>query len=104
MTTIEKTALLTSDRRQRGGFLTIAPELVVEIVSPNDLWRDLQDKIREYFAVGVFQVWIIDPEIETIWRYRSPGEVELLERGSVLHGEGTLSGFSVSLDEFFAEE
>ncbi len=38
------------------GFLTIAPELVVEIVSPNDRWKDIREKIDEYFAIEVKQV------------------------------------------------
>lgn len=96
MTTIEQTALLTGDAyfEMEG---TGHSELVEGVIVP-------MSRTGAEHGYGVFQVWIVDPEIETIWRYRSPGEVELLERGSVLYGEGTLSGFSLSLDEFFADE
>jgi len=93
-----------SASRPRGGFLEVAPDLIVEVVSPNDRWRNIQDKIREYFNIGVWQVWLVDPELETVWRYRSPGDVELLERGKILRGEGMLEGFVVSLAELFDEE
>jgi Uma2 family endonuclease len=92
-----------SENRPRGGFLEVAPDLIVEIVSPHDLWRDLQDKVREYFSIGVGQVWIVDPELETVWRYRSPGDVELIEQPGSLRGEGVLEGFVVNLAELFNE-
>lgn len=86
-------------------FLQVAPDLVVEIISPNDRWRDLQDKLREYFAIGVEQVWLVDPEIKTVWRYRTPADVELFEVGTetdMLDGEGELTGFAVDLERLFA--
>jgi Uma2 family endonuclease len=92
-----------SENRPRGGFLEVAPDLIAEIVSPNDLWRDVQDKVREYFNIGVGQVWIVDPEIKTVWRYRSPGDVELIEQPGTLQGEGILEGFALNLAELFNE-
>ncbi len=35
------------------GFLDVVPELVVEVISPTDRWRDIREKIEEYFAIGV---------------------------------------------------
>lgn len=47
-------------------------------------------------------MWIVDPQIEMVWRYRSPRDVELLEGKDVLRGEGILEGFDVNLAELFA--
>jgi Uma2 family endonuclease len=48
---------ISSERYQRlsqpEGFLDVAPDLVVEILSPNDYWVELNRKLREYFAAGV---------------------------------------------------
>lgn len=44
------------------GILTIAPDLVVEVVSPRDIAAVLERKIGEYFAGGVKLVWVIYPE------------------------------------------
>jgi pimeloyl-ACP methyl ester carboxylesterase len=43
------------------GYLDVAPELAVEVVSPSDRWSEVMDKLAEYFAVGVLMVWLVDP-------------------------------------------
>lgn len=53
-----------------GSFLDVAPELVVEIVSPEDRWGDLQRKVREYLAAGVDVVLVAEPETKTVTVYR----------------------------------
>lgn len=40
----------------------VAPELVVEVRSPSDRWRDVHDKVAEYLALGVLVVCVLDPE------------------------------------------
>lgn len=47
--------------------------------------------------------WIVDPQIQMVWRYRSPRDVELLEGSDILRGEGLLEGFDVNLAELFAD-
>ena len=51
------------------GYLTVAPELVVEVVSPNDRWIEIVDKLEEYFAIGIAEVWIADPRKQEIRIY-----------------------------------
>lgn len=92
-----------SPKRPKKGFLTIAPELVVEIVSPHDRWNDINDKIEEYFAIGVLWVWIVEPKNETIRVYRSVTEMQKLGKADVLQGEGILTGFALPLAELFSE-
>ncbi len=48
---------------------TVAPELVIEVVSPNDRWIEIVDKLEEYFAIGVVEVWIADPRKQEIRIY-----------------------------------
>ena len=43
------------------GYLDVAPELIVEVMSPDDAWSNLMEKLDEYFAVGVKLVWVADP-------------------------------------------
>lgn len=52
------------------GFLEVAPDLVVEIMSPNDRWQDVRQKLAEYFAIGVRWVWIVEPENQTVLVFR----------------------------------
>lgn len=46
---------------QMAGPLTVAPDLVVEILSPSETDRSRQDKIEDYRAIGVPECWIVDP-------------------------------------------
>ncbi len=85
------------------GFLTLAPELVVEIISPSDTWPDIRQKVKEYFAIGVERVWVIDPENREALVYRSAKEVETLSEDETLKGEGVLAGFELPLRALFEE-
>jgi len=84
-----------------GKALKVAPELVVEIVSPTDRWRAVRDKIEEYFAIGVERVWIVEPEAKTILVYRTPVDLIKLTQNDILQGEGALEGFVLPLAELF---
>ncbi|HET9227593.1 MAG TPA: Uma2 family endonuclease [Thermoanaerobaculia bacterium] len=82
-------------------FLDVAPELVVEILSPEDLPGETQTKVREYLAIGVDRVWIVDPRRRQVQIYRSPEQVETLEIGDTLRDGEILPGFSLSLSDLF---
>jgi len=85
------------------GFLKVAPELVVEIISPTDRWQNMRDKLEEYFAIGVDRVWIVEPETHAVLVYRSVTEMNRLGEGDVISGEGVLEGFSLPVSELFEE-
>ncbi|MEZ4732858.1 MAG: Uma2 family endonuclease [Caldilineaceae bacterium] len=85
------------------GYLAVAPELLVEVVSPNDRWKEIQAKLKEYFAIGVDYVWLIEPEERTVFIYTELTEVIRLGAEDMLRGEGPLAGFEVPLAELFAE-
>lgn len=82
-------------------YLEVAPELIVEIISPNDSWSQVRKKIEEYFAIGVEQVWVVDPEDQTVLVYRSATSHQRLEAQDTLRGEGALEGFSLSVAAIF---
>jgi Uma2 family endonuclease len=86
-----------------GKALQIAPELVIEIISPNDCWSELRNKIAEYFAIGVERVWIVEPEKKQLLVYRTPTDFTQLTAQETVQGEGILEGFTLSLQELFAE-
>lgn len=95
---------ISQDRYARRGpsvFLDVAPELVVEILSPEDRPGQVKQKIQEYLAVGVDRVWFVDPRRRSVLVYRSSGQVETLEAGDILRDEEILPGFSLPLSELF---
>ncbi|MFN3334340.1 MAG: Uma2 family endonuclease [Caldilinea sp.] len=85
------------------GFLEIAPELVVEIVSPSDRWDSIRKKITEYFDAGVDRVWIVEPSQHKVLVFRAPTQLTELGEGDILRGEGVLDGFELPLSELFGE-
>jgi Uma2 family endonuclease len=90
-------------RSSASAFLDVAPELVVEILSPRDAVIDLAEKIREYFAIGVKLVWVVDPRARRVYVYRAPTDVrEFLETDS-LSGEDVLPGLEAPVAAFFEE-
>lgn len=84
------------------GHFTVAPELAVEVVSPNDEVYELDQKIRDYFQAGVRLVWIVNPELQIVRIHRAPGNVSELVDDAVLDGENVLPGFRCSLPVLFA--
>jgi len=89
--------------RPAKGFLTVAPELVVEIVSPSDRWQEMRQKIEEYFAIGVQRVWIVEPDNRDVLVYSTSTEMRKLGEGDLLTGEGVLEGFSLPVAQLFEE-
>lgn len=78
-----------------------APDLAVEIISPNDIYSEVEDKIHEYFAAGVRQVWIIYSKYKTVTIYRSPTQATILTENDILTCEELLPNFSLSLKDIF---
>lgn len=83
-------------------FPEVAADLCVEILSPNNRRAKMLEKLREYFAVGVRMVWVIDPEDRTVTVYRTPVRGHILHCGATVEGEDVLPGFSCPVAEFFA--
>lgn len=83
----------------RGHFIRYAPTLCIEILSPEDRTGELLEKVEEYAALGVANIWVIDPR-KRLGFYASPSGLERSDDG-VLRITGT--AIEVSLAEIFAE-
>jgi Uma2 family endonuclease len=83
------------------GFLDVAPELIVEVMSPSDRWMDIQEKLAEYFTIGVQLVLLVDPQLEQTHVYRSLDDTTRLTAEDTLTTPELLPGFSVPLTEIF---
>jgi Uma2 family endonuclease len=58
-------------------FVTGAPDLAIEVVSPGDRWSEVDKKAAEFLAAGATAVWAIDPGAETAKIYLRAGAREL---------------------------
>jgi Uma2 family endonuclease len=88
-----------SERPSRGD-LAIAPDLAVEVVSPNDKVEYLDRKIEQYLSVGVRLIWVVNPDTRTVLIYRLDGSVARLRADQELTGEDVLPGFRCRVDAF----
>jgi Uma2 family endonuclease len=91
---------------QQDGFPPIAPDFVIELVSPSDLksqrYEDLQQKMQEYLDNGVRLGWLIEPSTKTVEIYRLEKAVEILQSPKALRGEDVLSGFTLDLEPIWS--
>ena len=83
------------------GFFVGAPDLAVEVLSPDDRASKVQEKIREYFGAGCSMVWIVDPENRTIAVYSSANEAHVVSGRQSVTAEALLPGFSFVVEELF---
>jgi Uma2 family endonuclease len=83
------------------GIWPMAPDLAVEIISPNDLYERVISKVEEYLASGVRQVWLISPEHKIITIYSSPTHTTILTEADELVSEELLPGFRCQVADLF---
>jgi Uma2 family endonuclease len=88
---------------QKSVFLQGAPDLAIEVLSPNESARMIDDKIADYFESGARLVWIVNPADKTVGIYRSVKLDRTLRSGDELSGEDVVPGFSMPVDEVFKQ-
>ena len=83
------------------GYAAMAPDLVAEILSPDDRPAEVLAKVGEWLEAGVAVAWVIDPERKAAQVYRADGSVAAIGPDGRLDGEGVLPGFSCALADLF---
>lgn len=81
------------------GYARFAPDLVVEVLSPDDRPGEVLEKVADWLKANTRLVWVIDPERQTGRVYRSDGTGSLLGKSDSLEGEDVLPGFSCRLSD-----
>jgi len=84
------------------GFWAIAPDLVVEIISPLETAQQVHEKIADYLRAGTSLLWLIYPTSQTAMEYRPPMEGRRLTVEDDLDGGDTVPGFHYPLKRLFA--
>jgi Uma2 family endonuclease len=85
------------------GFFPEAPDLAVEVLSPNDRASEVLAKVRDWLqSDGCQMVWVVDPETTTVTVYHSEDQFSVLGPTDTLPGGDVLPGFSVRVGDIFA--
>lgn len=87
---------------QHRGYAHLAPDLLAEVLSPDDRPAEVLDKVAAWLGAGTKIVWVIDPERREARVFRQDGSLVLLGDDDALEGEDVLPGFSCALRNVLA--
>ena len=82
---------------QKAKFAPICPDFVVEIRSPSDNLKSLQDKMQEYIDNGASLGWLIDRKNRQVFVYSPNQDVECLDNPATVSGGSLLVGFNLNM-------
>ncbi len=82
----------------------VAPDLVVEVVSPSDRAEDVQRRVADFLSAGTRLVWVIYPDPLSAMVYYPDGKARVLPRDDSLDGEEVLPGLTIPLAALFPEK
>jgi Uma2 family endonuclease len=98
-------AFTSADRLPLGedvpGYAEVVPDLVVEVRSPGDSRREVNDKARMWLSHGVRLVWVVHPDTRTVDVHLAGGDVSTVGGDDALDGGDVLPGFSCALGDIF---
>jgi len=98
-------SFVSRERFERAGDLVTAfpgaPDLAIEVLSPSNTPAGLHAKVADYLAAGTHEVWVVDPESETVVAYRTLLSPRTLRPGDILEAEEVVPGFRVDVAELF---
>lgn len=90
---------LTGEQKEK--FLPLCPDFVIEIISPSDTLKKVQEKMDEYIQNGCRLGWLINRKRQEVEIYRPGQEVEILKLPQTLSGETVLPGFTLNLQKIW---
>lgn len=81
----------------------LVPDLVIEVVSPNDKYSDIDEKVTRYLEDGVRLVLVVDPQRQkvAVREAGKPTQLNLTEADTLTGGD-VLPGFSIPVAQLFA--
>ena len=83
------------------GFFPGAPDLAVEVISPNDRYSAIKEKVSDWLRAGTQMVVVVDPHQRTATVYRAPDDICILTEGDLLDGRDVVLGWKMPLADVF---
>jgi Uma2 family endonuclease len=78
-----------------------APDLAVEVVSPNESRNKVEKKVGQWLQLGARLVWIVNPQTTSVSVYRPDGNIKVLSESDELTGDDVVPGFKISVRDIF---
>lgn len=83
------------------GYWPGAPDLAVEVISPGDLYTEVEEKVFTWLEAGTRLVVAVDPRRHTVAVYRGKEDIRVLTEGEMLRGGEVVPGWEVGVKELF---
>lgn len=83
-------------------FWSVAPGLIVEVLSPGNTTAEIDRKLAEFFTAGCKLAWVIDPRTKSAKVYTSAKKFKEIDEKGALDGGKVLPGFKLALADAFA--
>jgi len=84
------------------GYWPGAPDLAVEVISPNDNYAEVEEKVSDWLQAGTRMVVVVNPRPRTATVYRSLSDIRVLTEDEVLNGGDVVPGWEVLVKDLFA--
>lgn len=88
--------------KKLGSYIKVAPELAIEVPSPNDVIKELNEKIDDYLRAGVSVVWVVNEFGRYVEIHSAKAPPQILAGNAELVCEEILPGFRCKVSEIFA--
>jgi len=83
------------------GYWPGAPDLVVEIISPNDIYAEVEEKVFDWLEAGARLVIVVNPRKRAVTVYRSFTEIVVLTESDILDCRDVVAGWSIAVKDIF---
>jgi Uma2 family endonuclease len=88
--------------RKIGSYITVPPDLAVEVVSPNETYQEVREKVGDYLKADIPLIWVVNESTRQVEAY-SKQEVKVLSGDDELTGGDVIPGFRCLVSEIFAD-
>jgi Uma2 family endonuclease len=86
------------------GYYPGAPDLAVEVISPNDLYDEVEEKVGEWLANGTHMVLVVNPRRRSVAVHRSGRDVRILGLDDTIDGEDVVPGWTLAVRDLFGQK
>lgn len=83
------------------GYWPGAPDLVVEIISPGDIYTEVEEKVFDWLEAGTRMVVVVNPRKRVVTVYRSLTDIVILTERDALEGSDVMVGWSIAVKDIF---
>ena len=80
-----------------------APDLAVEVISPNDRYTEVDEKVADWLAAGTRMVVVVNPRNRTVKVHRSPADAVTLTMADTLDGADVVPGWRMPVADIFSD-